>query len=139
VLGDVGGSSREEVDYTTVAGARRANFGWNDFEGRLETSFGIGANASPHTRPIYDYATNVGGTCSITGGYVVRDASLGPLAGKYIYSDYCAGWLKLIKLTGIPFATLDLSVGNPSSFGEGVGGQIYVANHRGPVYALEPN
>ena len=33
VIGDVGQDRFEEIDYETVAGARGANFGWNDFEG----------------------------------------------------------------------------------------------------------
>jgi len=138
-VGDVGGSDWEELDYATQAAAKGANFGWNDYEGTNETSFGIGANASPHTPPIAEYA-NGGANCAVTGGYVVRDATLGGLVGNYIYSDFCAGELTVIDVpTGAPVAMLDLNPGLVSSFGEDRDtGQLYVASLGGPVYAIEP-
>ena len=70
VIGDVGQDRFEEIDYETVAGARGANFGWNDFEGNA--AFG-GANPpapSRHDRPIKVYSLG-GGACALIGGYVV--------------------------------------------------------------------
>ena len=43
-------------------------------------------NAVP---PIFEYSHDHG--CSITGGYIVRDRTLGALYGRYIYADFCAG------------------------------------------------
>jgi glucose/arabinose dehydrogenase len=139
-VGDVGGSDWEEIDWTTLGASQGANFGWNDFEGTHETSFGVGANASPHTPPIAEYA-NVSDTCAVTGGYVVRDGDLGALVGDYIYSDFCDGELTVIDVpTGAPVTTLELDPGNPSSFGEDRDtGQLYIADLNGPVYALEPS
>ena len=31
---------------------------------------------------------------SITGGYVVRDASLGDLYGRYLFADFCNGSIR---------------------------------------------
>jgi glucose/arabinose dehydrogenase len=137
-LGDVGGVDWEELDYATQAAAKGANFGWNDFEGMHETSFGIGPNASPHTPPIAEYENT--GDAAVTGGYVIRDPALGALVGNYIYSDFFAGELTVIDVpTGAPVTTLELDPGNPSGFGEDRDtGQLYVADLNGPVYALEP-
>ena len=139
-IGDVGGSDWEEVDYEPDGGLG-ANFGWNDFEGMHETSFGTGQNPANREPPILEYANGSNGTCAITGGYVIRDPGLPGLAGRYIYSDYCGGELRtLLPAEGGASGdqALGLDAGNPSSFGEGVGGQIYVVDLGGDVFALEP-
>ena len=38
------------------------------------------------------------GYCSITGGYVVRDRSLGSLYGRYVYGDLCKSGIRSVKL-----------------------------------------
>ena len=136
-IGDVGGSQREEVDY--VANPQPGlNFGWNDFEGTLETDFGLGANANPHTPPIYDYP-NGAGPDAVTGGYVVRDPDLPALVGQYLYADFYDGDLLTLTVpAGTAGTPVGLNVPNLSSFGEGTDGQIYVASLNGPVHALEP-
>jgi hypothetical protein len=138
-VGDVGGSDWEEIDWTTLGASAGANFGWNDFEGMNATDFGIAPAASPHTHPIYNYA-NAGATCAVTGGYVVRDADLSTIVGEYVFADFCEGVLRVIDSpTGATITTADVDLGNPSSFGEDRDtGQLYVANHNGPVYAIEP-
>jgi glucose/arabinose dehydrogenase len=140
-IGDVGQSQWEEIDYVPgPQAARGANFGWDcregahDFSGADERCAGAGS----FTDPIFEYA-NGGGTCAVTGGYVVRDQSLGDLYGRYLYADYCAGEIRSL-VPGVPAASGDrsegLNVDNPSSFGEDSCGRIYVVSHRGPVHRL---
>ena len=139
-IGDVGQGQWEEVDYDPGPNAGRGdNFGWNCREGaHTFSTSGRCAGAGPFTEPIFEYSHASGG-CSITGGYVVRDESLGDLFGRYVYADYCAGQIRSL-VPGTPSASGDrsegLSVSSPSSFGEDTCGRLYVVSHRGPVHRL---
>ena len=63
--------------------------------------------ANGFTEPVFDYPhSDPGGGgahgCSITGGYVVRDPSLGDLYGRYLYADFCAGGIRsLVRPTRV--------------------------------------
>ncbi len=137
-IGDVGGSALEEIDYVP-GGGLGANFGWNDYEGFMETTFGTGPNATPHTEPIADFSHGAPDNfCSIAGGYVIHDPGLSALQGQYIFSDLCASDLATVAIpSGEAGTPLNLSVGSPVSFGEGEDGQIYVVDLGGNVYRLE--
>jgi glucose/arabinose dehydrogenase len=135
-IGDVGQDTEEEIDYETLNGARGANFGWPEYEGdQLDDSSRPGPG--PPVFAIHTYPHGPG--CAVIGGYVVRDPSLGPLDGRYVYSDNCSGDLRSFQphLSGATGDhSLDLSVPDSTSFGEGYHGRIYVASLDGPVYRL---
>jgi Glucose / Sorbosone dehydrogenase len=152
LIGDVGQGAHEEVDLAPsqaagVVGGEGANYGWNCREGFSAYS-NPGASctgASGFTEPVFDYPhSNPGnGTahgCSITGGYVVRDPSLGDLYGRYLYADYCVGEIRSLVLpsTAAGVASGDrlegLDVANPVSFGEDSCGRLYVVSQVGTVY-----
>jgi hypothetical protein len=135
LIGDVGQEAREEVDYAPASAGRGRglNFGWNCREGFA--SYTGCTSPTPFTDPIYDY-THSGGNCAITGGYVVRDSSVGDLFGRYVYADACVGEIFSL-VAGLPRATglrAEGSVPSPSSFGEDTCGRVYVASLTGPVY-----
>jgi glucose/arabinose dehydrogenase len=142
VIGDVGQDRREEIDYETLKGARGANFGWDAFEGfaRFQSP---DASKPPkrHDRPIEDYPI-AGGSCAITGGYVVRDPSLPSLEGRYVYADFCGGVIRSLipKLgRGRDDKPLGLEEASISSFGEDAAGHVYVASlSSGRVSMLAP-
>ena len=78
-----------------------------------------------------------GGSCSIIGGYVVRDPRLPSLLHRYVYGDFCTGRIRsLIPDPG--GARHDKGTGTRvrdlSSFGEGGGGALYATSLDGPVY-----
>jgi len=142
-IADVGQSSVEELDYTTVAAARGANFGWDAFEGFTPYTGENDGTADPGgtVKPILAYPQSRGGSCSIIGGYVVRDRRLPSLRGRYVYADFCEGELRSL----VPHLRragrdrkLGLSVPSPTSFGEDTRGRVYVASLEGPVYRLVP-
>ncbi len=140
-IGDVGQNRFEEVDYTTVAGARGANFGWDAFEGLhvYEDEDSGTPNPGNTTKPIFAYPHSRDHSCSIIGGYVVADPTLPTLRGKYVYADYCEGQLRALtphlkKATGDH--RLGLSVSSPTSFGEDTAHHLYVTSQSGPVYRL---
>jgi glucose/arabinose dehydrogenase len=132
LIGDVGQGVREEIDYSPQpVGGGGLNFGWNCREGLIAYS-SPGARctgASGFTDPIFDYPHN-GGNCAITGGYVVRDASLGDLYGRYLFADECVGQIRSL-VPGLPASgerSEGLTVSGPSSFGQDSCGRIYVAS-----------
>lgn len=145
VIGDVGQNRFEEVDYTTVAAARGANFGWDAFEGFTPYTEANGGTPNPGgtTKPIFAYShSRGGGSCSIIGGYVVADRHLRSLYKRYVYADLCEGQLRSLR-PGLKRAhgdrKLGLAVASPTSFGEDDAHQPYVASLDGPVFRIVEN
>jgi glucose/arabinose dehydrogenase len=141
VIADVGQNRFEEVDYERLSAASGANFGWDAFEGFSRYTEENSGTPDPGgtTKPIFAYPHSRGGSCSVIGGYVVRDRSLRGLRGRYVYADLCEGELRslvphLRRATGD--RRLGLTVPSPSSFGEDDRGRVYVASLEGPVYRL---
>jgi len=93
-------------------------------------------------KPIFAYGRARGGSsCTIIGGYVVRDPRLVGLRGRYLYADLCEGQLRTLvphlkRASGD--RRLGLQVETPSSFGEDQQHRLYVASLEGPVYRLVP-
>ena len=123
---------------------RGANFGWDHFEGFHRFNY-PGDNEAPRPKhryrpPIFEYAHG-SNRCAIIGGYVVHAPQLRSLRGRYLYTDNCAGGLRSFvphRRRGRRDRGLGIHVQDPSSFGEGPGGSIYVASLSGPVYKLVP-
>jgi glucose/arabinose dehydrogenase len=141
LLADVGSNNYEEVDYATLAGGlgRGANYGWAVCEGRHVTGSATPCALAGRTDPIFEYPTHVDGTCAITGGYVVRDPTLGDLFGRYLYADLCLGQIRS-NVPGLPAAVGDraegAAVSSPVSFGEDSCGRLYVVAQAANVYRL---
>jgi glucose/arabinose dehydrogenase len=142
-IGDVGQNRFEEVDYTTVAAAAGANFGWDAFEGFHPYEDENSGTPDPGgtTKPIFAYPHSRAGSCSIIGGYVVADPHLRSLYKRYVYADLCEGQLRVLtphlKRAGGD-RKLGLAVASPTSFGEDDAHHLYVASLDGPVYRLVP-
>ena len=143
VIGDVGQDEFEEIDYLTVGAAAGANFGWDAFEGNDRYTGSESGTPDPGgtVKPILAFPHSRGGSCSVTGGYVVRDRGLPSLYKRYVYADFCEGQLRSfvprLRRAGRD-RKLGLSVVSPSSFGEDLRGHLYVASLEGPVYRLVP-
>jgi glucose/arabinose dehydrogenase len=141
-IADVGQNRFEELDYTTVAAASGANFGWDAFEGFAPYRDENSGTADPGgtTKPIFAYSHGRGGGgCSIIGGYVVRDPALRSIYRRYVYADLCEGQLRSLvphlKRAGGD-RRLGLAVTSPTSFGEDDAHHLYVSSLEGPVYRL---
>lgn len=141
-IGDVGQNRFEELDYTTVAGAAGANFGWDAFEGYHPYEEENSGTPDPGgtVKPIMAYSHDRdGGSCTIIGGYVVGRGGPAPLRGRYLYADYCSGVIRSLvphlhragddRRTG-------LEVSSPTSFGEDSHGRLYVCSQQGQVFRL---
>jgi len=142
-IADVGQNRFEELNYTPVAAANGANFGWDAFEGNSRYKEENSGTPDPGdtVKPIfaYDHGRD-GGSCSIIGGYVVGPGGPPALRNRYVYTDFCSGVLRSL-VPGLGGASSDrqlgLTVASPTSFGEDGGGRIYVASQAGPVYRVE--
>jgi glucose/arabinose dehydrogenase len=140
-IGDVGQDRFEELDHLTVGRASGANFGWDAFEGFSEYGGGT-SDPGGTVKPIFAYGRSRGGSsCTIIGGYIVRDPRLRGLRGRYVYADLCEGQLRSL-VPGLKRASddrrLGLRVDTPSSFGEDQQRRLYVTSLEGPVYRLVP-
>ena len=137
VIGDVGQSAREEIDWVGRADGlgRGGNFGWACREGTV-----AGPKApctpvsSPVFEPVFDYSQ--GSPRAVTGGYVVRDPGLPSLVGRYVFADTYAGDVRPLDLA--QGRASDGSAGLPMrrllvSFAEDACGHVYVVSLSGTV------
>jgi len=139
-IGDVGQDEVEEVDFIKGrSGGRQPrggyNFGWDTFEGRSRYESG---SAPGHIRPVLQ-RTHSQGYCSITGGYVIRDPSLGKgWTGNYVFGDLCDGTLRLshLRRPSARYHATSLKVNQLVSFGEDGSGRVYAVSLDGPVYRI---
>ncbi|APA70345.1 PQQ-dependent sugar dehydrogenase [Janthinobacterium sp. 1_2014MBL_MicDiv] len=137
-IADVGQSSREEINVRAVGQAGN-NYGWNIMEG-TQCYNSSSCNQAGLVLPAVEYGHDSAGGCSITGGYVYRGAALPELAGQYLYSDYCSGWLKSFGYSnGAASAVKDwgiANVGNIMSFGQDAQNELYMLSATGTVYRI---
>ena len=95
VLGDVGSAAKEEIDFVDGAHLQGANFGWNVFEGNSPlTNMCAQPPLANYVAPSITYDHPSAGPAAVTGGFVVRDLSVAPLLGRYVYADYFAGEIR---------------------------------------------
>ena len=137
-IADVGQANWEEVDVRPVGQAGN-NYGWNIMEG-LHCYNSASCNQAGLVLPAIEYGHDTAGGCSITGGYVYRGTALPELAGQYLYSDYCSGWLKSFSYgNGTASAVTDwgiTNVGNILSFGQDAQNELYMLSGTGKVYQI---
>ncbi|MGQ0712142.1 MAG: PQQ-dependent sugar dehydrogenase [Gemmatimonadaceae bacterium] len=125
-IADVGQESWEEVNAVADADGG-VNYGWRIMEG-THCYNAASCNGAGLTVPVYEYSHASG--CSITGGFVYRGAAIPELAGHYLFSDFCSGFLRSFRLSantatehrdwGIGF------IGNTMSFGLDGAGELYM-------------
>jgi glucose/arabinose dehydrogenase len=131
VIGDVGASAREEIDFAARGTAAGSNYGWPCYEGTV----GPTCLVTNHTPPVFEYDSTTFG-CGVVGGYVVRDEALPTLAGRYLYGDLCRSKLRSLAL-GTPAASGDreeaLELGSLVAFGEDSCGHVYAVSIAGTV------
>ena len=136
LIGDVGQSAREEVDWATAASGRGpgANFGWPCREGDIA---GPGPACDGATTDPAFARNSADGFHAIVGGYVVRDPGLPTLLGRYLYGDAAIGSLRSVALPNTDDRPEPLPISALSSFGEDACGRIYAASLSGPVYRIQ--
>jgi hypothetical protein len=139
IIGDVGQNAREEIDFSAKGTPAGTNYGWRCWEGTLKnTNITPQCDPTPKVFPVLEKNHTTDGYCAIIGGYVVRDASLGSLAGRYVYGDNCAPGIRSVTLPAAgDDAPTGLTVDGLSSFGEDSCGHVYATSLNGPVYRID--
>jgi glucose/arabinose dehydrogenase len=129
-VGDVGQGRYEEIDVVAFDPAG-FDFGWPITEAS-HCYLGGGCEVAGMTLPVIEVEHGDAGTCSITGGVVYRGDAIPELAGHYLYSDYCGGWLRSFRWDGSEAVdlgdwTADTGVpGSVVSFGIDGSGEVYI-------------
>ena len=137
-VADVGQNSVEEITVTPAGGSAGVNYGWNVFEG--SQPYSGEEDLDNGVLPIIEYPTGEEG-CAVTGGYVYRGSALPGLRGAYLYSDYCGGFVRAVRMNGARItdrADLGLEVSEIASFGQDGAGELYVLSLAGRVDKLVP-
>lgn len=136
-IGDVGQGAWEEVDVQPGASGGGENYGWSVMEGAH--CFGLlTCNTAGKVLPVYEYPTGDG--CAITGGYVYRGSAVPALAGRYVFADFCRGFVRSFRLEGgqaadiVDHTTALSPPTNLASFGEDARGELYIASLNGTVH-----
>ncbi len=148
VIGDVGQSAWEEVDYEP-GGRGGRNYGWRNREGAHDHIVSRPLFSAPLHDPIWEYS-HAEGQC-ITGGYVYRGRALGDdYAGRYFFADFTSNRVWSVALTVDPRTgeatagsivehtpELGSAATSISSFGVDSAGELYLVSYSGTVYRLE--
>jgi glucose/arabinose dehydrogenase len=135
-VGDVGQSSREEIDRIVKGG----NYGWDCREG--DQPFDPDPNCSPpfvEPEVVHDRSE----AQAITGGYVYRGNALPSLANSYVYGDFVTGRVFAYRFQASPPRVDELSPPaglDISSFAQARDGEIYLLDYAGApsIYLLAP-
>lgn len=138
-IGDVGQSTREEVDVGVAGG----NFGWPYMEGFIQQPGGPGPCPMTETciPPVFDYIRTVGTT--VTGGaFVTGNAYPQSLQGRYVFADYGAGWIRYLEFDSNNavvggLQNLATAAEGPVAFHQGPDGYLYYAAiNSGKIYRI---
>jgi glucose/arabinose dehydrogenase len=140
-LGDVGQQEHEEVNVAPPTPGGE-NYGWRIMEGRFCYNAATCSTAGL-TLPVLDYGHSQG-ACSVTGGYVYRGSAIPILSGRYLYADYCAGFIRSFHyLNGQAVDLVDWTseIGpgfGVSSFGEDNAGELYLMSGGRNLFRIIP-
>ncbi len=156
-IGDVGQSSREEIDVQQPSNPGGGeNYGWRDREGLIQNPTYATATPTPtpvpaRIDPVMDFTRSVATT--IIGGYVYRGKQIPALLGTYVFGDdgvkkiytfnYNGGAFasNFQDITGqlFPTAVGGFLLGAPVAFGEDSNGEIYICDiNNGAVFRIVP-
>jgi glucose/arabinose dehydrogenase len=138
-IGDVGQDNYEEADWQLAASRGGENYGWRFMEGLHCYNPPTGCPTTGLTLPVLEY-THDDNNCAIIGGYRYRGPAFAGMSGVYFYGDYCTGtiWGATPQRDGSVTTQLLLhTTMQISGFGEGVNGELYVADIQGgAIYQL---
>ncbi|MFE2292703.1 PQQ-dependent sugar dehydrogenase [Streptomyces sp. NPDC059452] len=138
LIGDVGQSEWEEIDWAPADSPGGENYGWSSMEG--SHPFRGGTEPANHVPPVHEYDRG-GLGCSVTGGFVYRGEAVADLVGHYVFSDYCDGTIRTLRIEdGEVTGEGDLGVegGEVISFVEDGDGELYVLAIGGTIARIDP-
>ena len=135
-IGDVGGTTKEEIDFQAVETGGGQNYGWPFKEGTIVTS------STPFTTnvmidPVHEYGTP--GVKAVIGGFVYRGPNASRMQGVYFYGDFGSGAVSGLKRDSGMWQSQFLATRcSMSSFGEDEAGRLYLADRcAGKLYRID--
>jgi glucose/arabinose dehydrogenase len=139
-VGDVGQSTREEIDKVVLGG----NYGWNVREGKGCYDPPTGCATAGLLDPVVDHPRSE--AIAITGGVVYRGKALPELSGQYVYGDNGVGSFFAFdpKLpspvpTRLGLGLLPPPAVHPSQFALDAQGEVVFVDYGGGgVYRITP-
>ena len=160
-IGDVGQSSREEIDLQPASNPGGGeNYGWRVREGFIQNPAYQNDPPPPDALdPIVDY-THIDGGQAVIGGYLYRGRAVKSLRGLYVFADYLgpstgdftgkiyafrytgSGVPKIQDLTHRLFPTVigNFDLLNPTSLGEDASGELYIVDYSaGNIFKIIPS
>ena len=124
-IADVGQGAFEEISVSQLEPA--VNYGWPITEGLHCFRPSSGCETAGLTLPIVEVSHKDAGSCSITGGVVYHGEEIPELSGTFLFSDYCAGYLRGLSDGEVTDYTDQVGVsGRIASFGVDGSGEVYV-------------
>jgi hypothetical protein len=134
-IADVGQNAVEEIDVAPADGnglnaGLGLNFGWSGYEGN--DVYNSDVVVEGHHPPIYTYPHD--GRCSVSGGVRARGEGAGPLAGWYVFGDYCTGQVFALGVSGA--GTEMVATGDAVEIATTSGINAVVSGPNGEVYVL---
>jgi glucose/arabinose dehydrogenase len=147
-IADVGQEKWEEIDVVALDDAGR-NFGWPITEGFQcyvdilldPRPASVSCSKEGLTDPVATYEH--GPACAIIGGPVYRGSAIPELFGHYVYGDWCAGFLRTLRIDSEGEAvdradwSQGLEMGRVNSIGTDGNGELLVAAEEG-VFRIRP-
>ncbi|MDQ4074733.1 MAG: PQQ-dependent sugar dehydrogenase [Chloroflexota bacterium] len=135
-IGDVGEGQSEEIDFQPADSGGGKNYGWAVMEGRHCFEPPEGCDRSGLIEPIWEYGREQG--VAVIGGYVYRGKRYPSLRGDYFFGDWGTGKVWRLRKEADGWRVLYSVLSNDTlfSFGEDVGGEVYVAGMSGTLYRL---
>lgn len=135
-VADVGQNAWEEVHVVSSI-ASPVNYGWKVMEGQ-HCYQNLPCDQTLYDFPVIEYSHQEG--CSITGGFVYRGREIPGLRGRYLYSDFCSGFLRSFNYEDgearerREWAVPQLE--NVMSFGQDAAGELYILTGGGMIYRI---
>lgn len=135
-IADVGQGLEEEID-AVPAQTAGVNYGWNVTEGTRCFRPSSGCDRIGQTAPVFTYGRDRG--CSIIGGFTYI-GSIDALRGRFLFSDYCTGFLASLANPGpdrwVATYWPVASIGEVLGFGEDGAREAYLLSAAGGVYRI---
>lgn len=131
-IADVGQNEIEEINFQSSSSSGGENYGWRCYEGSQAFNLSGDCNG-PFEFPVFEYNSGGATGCSVTGGYVYRGEVVPYLNGKYIFGDFCTGfiWAMEYDSTAMEYdieEIFNVFGGQLASFGEDMKGELYVTH-----------
>ena len=138
IIADVGQDLYEEIN-AQPANRGGINYGWRCYEGKHPYNTSGCNPKSFYTLPVYEYQhSSTTGDCSIIGGFVYRGKKYNAFKGKYFFTDYCSGLIRVLTQTGSVTSVYNGDDYSYVSFGEDKNHELYIVNSvNGTIYQLQ--